>query len=157
MIPPSEHGRSPGSSRNRSNGRSPTSCCSANWRTAVRRSSTSKRTRSSFAPEFFLFYPFRSAAQECAGSRVLLRYRLARRTKEEASMVDQENRETDMHENGGAADGAPVREETRQEPVPSSEVSTPEDTAGAAGESQTLEASTGSPTERTPPARGAAG
>ena len=72
-------------------------------------------------------------------------------------MVDQENRETDMHENGGAADGAPVREETRQEPVPSSEVSTPEDTAGAAGESQTLEASTGSPTESTPPAEEPAG
>jgi hypothetical protein len=48
-------------------------------------------------------------------------------------MVDQENRETDMHENGGAAEGAPA-----EEPVVSSEVSTPEPVA-AAGESETHE------------------
>jgi hypothetical protein len=66
-------------------------------------------------------------------------------------MVDQENRETDMHENGGAAEGAPVREE----PVTTSEVGTP-DAVGAAGESETLDATTGNPTEHpdetTPPA-----
>jgi hypothetical protein len=76
-------------------------------------------------------------------------------------MVDQENRETDMHENGGAAEGAPVREEPRQEPVTSSEAGTPDAAAGAAGERETLEATAGNPTEHpdemTPPAEEPAG
>jgi hypothetical protein len=62
-------------------------------------------------------------------------------------MVDQENRETDKHENGGAAEGAPVREEPRQEPVTSSEASAPDAVAGAAGENETLEVTAGNSTE----------